>query len=105
MTEEEAVFVLRAIIEKERRHMQLMLEPFIAELTHLEARRPLQPVTLPDGRVMIYKGPTATDLGGLYAAPRWLQSMADNDPTLRYELGRFRRGNAPEIDPESDHQF
>ena len=93
MREDEAAFVLHEIIRQEQQRLQRVLKPFMDELCNLEARKPPRPVELPDGRVMIYKGPSAEDIAGPYKAPKWLEELAAQDDLIRYQLSRYRRGN------------
>jgi hypothetical protein len=92
MTEDEAEFILREIIVLEQERTQRLLKPFMDELGRIACRRPPRPVELPDGTVAIYRGPSATDIAGRYAPPRWLEQMALEDAYLRHALDRYRAG-------------
>ena len=100
LTSKEVEFILREFIADEQRRLQTVLKPYIAELCHVAARKPPQPVHLPDGRVMIYKGPTADDLGGPYKAPRWLEELCRDDMRFVDTLRRVRRHTDP---PREEH--
>jgi hypothetical protein len=95
MTEAEAEFVLKDIIASEQQRLQTILAPYFAELTHLSYRKPPSPIHTPDGRLMLYTGPTATDLGGPYHAPAWLEEMCNN-PGAEYDALRWFRRHSKE---------
>jgi len=90
LTAEEAEFALKAILSREQQRFQQIMKPYMQELSHVMARKPPMPVTLPDGRVMQYVGPTADDLGGAYKAPQWLNELCQEDYALMHDLARFR---------------
>jgi hypothetical protein len=91
LTEDEASFILREILIQAQQDLQRRLAPFIAELSHLELRKPQKPIQLPDGRVFTYTGPTATELGAPYQPPSWLNELVSSDPLLGNALQRYRR--------------
>jgi hypothetical protein len=97
LTAEEAEFLLRDIIVQEQQRSLNLLRPYMAELAHIEARKPPQPVSLPDGRTAVYVGPTAEQLGGPYRAPRWLEEMSVL-PEYSYRLRRLREHLYPRED-------
>jgi hypothetical protein len=90
LTADEAEFVLKAVMSREQQRFQQIIKPYFAELGHAIARQPPRPVTLPDGRVMQYVGPTAEDLGGPYRAPSWLEELCSEDYSLAHDLARYR---------------
>lgn len=47
-----------------KRALEEQIRPWVDELTQIEMCKPPQPVTLPDGRVMIYAGPLPTMVDG-----------------------------------------
>lgn len=100
ITEEEAGFLLRALVNHAQMDFQRRMAPFFSELAKLEARKPHRPVGLPDGRVVVYDGPIAAGIEGPYRVPDWLREIASTDFLLMQELRRYRRKNAP---PPSDH--
>ena len=103
MTEDEAAFVLREWIMVEQRRLQRTLAPIIAELANVEGRKPPRPYQMPDGRVMVYTGPTATDIAGPYRVPAWLEQIAIDDPDLRCKLSWYREYNRrPDQDGEAE---
>jgi hypothetical protein len=104
MTEDEARLALQEFIRIQQMRLQTLLKPYIAELVHLEARRPPRPVILPDGRVSVYVGPTATDIGGPYVAPKWLEELAFDDPDVRDVLTKYRRSRAPSSEEAAVHR-
>lgn len=90
LTEDEAEFALKEIISREQQRLQKIMKPYFNELSHVLARKPPSPVAMPDGRVMRYVGPTATDMSGPYKAPRWLEEICQEDYELRHDLARYR---------------
>ena len=93
MTADEAEFVLKEIVSREQQRFQQIMKPYFHELSHVMARKPPSPITMLDGRVMQYVGPTAEDLGGRYKAPRWLEELCQEDYALFRDLARYRERN------------
>lgn len=91
LTAEEAEFVLKEFLADEQRRLQTVLKPYMDELCHVSARKPPGMVTLPDGRVMRYVGPTAEDIAGPYKAPHWLESLCREDMRFIDSLRRIKR--------------
>jgi len=91
LSEPEAEYLLRAILAREQQRWQAILAPYLEALAEVEARKPPQPIQMPDGRVAAYIGPTAEDVAGAYRAPRWLEKMCDTLGDVRSDLDRYRR--------------
>ena len=90
LTEDECEFLLKTILSEHDRRHRIMLAPFTQELSHILMRKPPRPTMMPDGRIMTYVGPTATDLGGDYRPPRWLIEMAEGFD-YSHALAKYRR--------------
>jgi hypothetical protein len=93
ITSEEAEYLLRSIIADEQRRLHLLLMPYTVALSEIESRKPPRPVTLPDGRAMMYVGPTAESIAGVYKTPEWLSSMVRQDMMMSDRLRRYRDKN------------
>lgn len=90
LSPEEAEYILKEIIADQQQRLQLLLAPYIAALVEIDARKPPRPVPLPDGRTMVYCGPTGDDIAGPWTAPEWLDRMVRDDHQLARSLARFR---------------
>ncbi len=97
LTVDEAEIVLKTFIAEEQRRLQTILKPYMDELCHVSFRKPPPPVRMQDGRTMVYIGPTAEDMAGIYKAPRWLEQLCQEDPTMRHMLRQIRRDQSDDI--------
>ncbi len=106
MTQDEAEYVLKGIIDRERQRIQVQLTPYICELARIEIYKPPRPMQLPDGRWAIYSGPTTDQVAGPYQAPRWLEAMCRAVGAESDDLRRFRenagRSTADGVDDEQN---
>lgn len=91
LTEDEAEFLLKELIQKEQRRLQTILKPYFAELCELGSRKPPRSIDMGDGKFAVYIGPTATDMAGPYKVPRWLDELATQDNDLVNALNYYRR--------------
>jgi hypothetical protein len=80
LSRDDAESLLKQLIIDEQRRLQLLLAPYIEELSNIEARKPPCGVTGSDGLQYVYCGPTAEDILGRYKAPKWLENIASNYP-------------------------
>lgn len=90
LTQDEAEYVLQGIITREQQRLSALLTPYLEELTSIRMRRPPRPVQMPDGSMMVYTGPSADEIVGLYRAPAWLESMCNNVGEQGADLRRYR---------------
>lgn len=90
LSTDEAEYLLKEVLAEEQRRMQLLMKPYISALVEIEWRKPPHPITMPDGRVAIYRGPTAEDMAGPYKAPTWLEEMCRDDVRMASLLRRHR---------------